>query len=196
MWPLPFIFYSKDGWKAIGIKKVEKPLWFIWGILLGIGAAFFIYFIGWSIFGNTIEHWYISILNQVISEDDRVGMSKAILFPIVTGPAILFSPIGEEFLFRGMIHEGFKKSTHIWRAGFVNSLAFAFIHIFHYGIAYNSSTGLKFHPWTGLLWFLFMAGVSGIFTLCREKSKSIFPAIVSHSAFNLTMNATIFLFLI
>ncbi|NHJ47741.1 MAG: CPBP family intramembrane metalloprotease [Asgard group archaeon] len=196
MWPLPFIFYSRDGWKALGIKKIEKPLWLIWGLLLGIGAAFLVYLIGWGIFGNTNEHWYSILLDQVISEEDRAGMQKAILFLIATGPAIVFSPVGEEFLFRGMIHEAFNGSTHKWRGGVINSLAFGLIHVFHYGVSYNSTTRLEFQPWTGLLWFVLMVGVSGLFTLCREKSKSIYPAIVSHSAFNLAMNASIFLLII
>lgn len=196
MWPLPFVFYTKSGWKNLGIKKIDKPWWILWGFLLGAGAALLVYFIGWGIFGNTNEHWYISLLNQIISEEDRALMSIGVLFPIVTIPAIIFSPIGEELLFRGMIHEAFKKNEAIWRAGIINSFAFALIHVFHYGIAYQPSTGLEFQPWTGLLWFLLMIGVSGIFTLCREKSGSIFPAMISHSAFNLTMNATIFLFLL
>ncbi|NHJ33438.1 MAG: CPBP family intramembrane metalloprotease [Asgard group archaeon] len=196
MWPLPFIFYSRGGWKALGIKKIEKPWWVLWGFLIGAGAALLIYFIGWGIFGNTNEHWYISLLNQVISEEDRAYMSTGVLFSIVTIPSIIFSPIGEELLFRGMIHEAFRKSGAVWRAGIINSLAFALIHIFHYGITNQPIIGFDFQPWTGLLWFFLMVGVSGIFTLCREKSGSIFPAMISHSAFNLAMNVSIFIFLI
>ena len=114
MWPLPFIFYSREGWKTLGIKKIEKPWWILWGFLLGAGAALLVYFIGWGIFGNTNEHWYIKLLNQVISEEDRAWMSTAVLFPIVTLPSIIFSPVGEELFFRGMIHEAFKKSNAVW----------------------------------------------------------------------------------
>jgi len=196
MWPLPFIFYSRMGWKAIGIRKIQKPLWFLWGFLLGVGAAFLVYFIGWEIFGNTNDHWYMAILDQVISEENRMYIDTTTLFFIATGPAIVFSPIGEEILFRGMIHETAKNSKKIWQGTIINSLAFGLIHIFHYGIAYDASEGLTVHLWTGLLWFVLMVGVSIIFTLCRERSKSIFPAIVAHSAFNLAMNVTIFLFLV
>ena len=56
MWPLPFIFYTKYGWKTIGLKKIEKPWWLLWGFLLGVGAAVFVYFIGWSVFRNTDDH--------------------------------------------------------------------------------------------------------------------------------------------
>ena len=51
MWPLPFIFYNRKGWKDIGIKKIEKPLWLLWGLLIGAGAAMIVYFIGWGLFG-------------------------------------------------------------------------------------------------------------------------------------------------
>ncbi|MBK5112127.1 MAG: CPBP family intramembrane metalloprotease [Candidatus Heimdallarchaeota archaeon] len=196
MWPLPFIFYSREGWKILGIKKIEKSWWILWGFLLGAGAALLVYFIGWGIFGNTNEHWYFKLLNQVISEEDRAWMSTAVLFPIVTLPSIIFSPVGEELFFRGMIHEAFKNSNAVWRGGIINSLAFALIHIFHYGITNQPIIGFDFQPWTGLLWFFLMVGVSGLFTLCREKSGSIFPAMVAHSAFNLAMNASIFIFLI
>ncbi len=196
MWPLPFIFYSRNNWKLLGLKKINKPWWILWGFLLGVGGAFIVYLIGWSIFGNTNDHWYISLLNQVISEENRAYMSNAVLFPIVTFPAIIFSPIGEELFFRGMIHEAFKKPEKIWLGGIVNSIAFGLIHIFHYGISYDSTNGFEIQPWTGLLWFFLMIGVSWLFTLTREKSGSIYPAIISHSAFNLAMNATIFLFLL
>ena len=196
MWPLPFIFYLREGWRILGLKKITKPWWILWGFLLGVAAAFLVYFVGWSIFRNTDEHWYVALLNQVISEEDRAYMSKAILFPIVTIPAIIFSPVGEELFFRGMIHEAFKKSEKIWLGGIANSLAFGLIHIFHYGIVYSSSSGLEILPWTGLLWFFLMVGVSWMFTLCRERSDSIYPAIVSHAAFNLGMNASIFIFLL
>ena len=35
MWFLPFFFFTKFGRKSIGIKKVEKPLWLLWGLLIG-----------------------------------------------------------------------------------------------------------------------------------------------------------------
>jgi len=196
MWPLPFIFYTKIGWKGLGLRKIEKPLWIIYGILLGAGSAIIVYLVGFGLFGNTNDHWFISLLNQVISEEDRAMINPTALFLIVTIPSIIFSPIGEEFLFRGLIHESFKFQEKKWLGYLANSLAFATIHIFHYGITYDAINGLEIQFLNGFVWFSLMMGVSIIFTLCKEKSNSIAPAILSHASFNLVMNVTTFLFII
>ena len=39
---------------------------------------------------------------------------------------------------------------------------------------------------------LVMVGLSWLFTLCRQRSGSIWPAVAAHSAFNLVMNVCIF----
>jgi hypothetical protein len=36
MWFLPFIFFTQSGRHAMGLKKVERPLWWLWGLLLVI----------------------------------------------------------------------------------------------------------------------------------------------------------------
>ena len=30
MWFLPFLFFSRFGWKSSGLRRVDKPLWFLW----------------------------------------------------------------------------------------------------------------------------------------------------------------------
>lgn len=194
MWFLPFIFFSKTGRRKMGLKKIEKPMWFLWSILLGVLSSLAIFLLGFLLFGHSDDNWFISILVQTGANQDIPGMSVFSLFLMFTIPSIVFSPIGEELFFRGMIQESVKEKKSKKKAIIINSLAFASIHLFHHGIVYNQN-GLNFLVLPGILWFFLMIALSWIFTECRERSGSIIPSIISHSAFNLTMMITIFMFL-
>ena len=195
MWFLPFIFLSRSGRLEIGIKRIEKPTW-IWGaLLLGAGGGIIVFIAGYVLFGNSENNWYISMRNSFQIDKTMMELPKIQLFLIYTFPALLFSPIGEEFFFRGIIHESIKINWGQRIAVWINALAFSGIHAFHHGI-YWDSTGIHVRIISGLLWFLIIMGLSWIFTKCREKSGSIWTSVIAHSAFNLSMNITIFLFLI
>jgi membrane protease YdiL (CAAX protease family) len=195
MWFLPFLFFSKHGRRSIGIKKVENPLWLLWGVLIGSFAAFAILGIGALFTMNNIEHWYISIVNQVISPEMRELLPFVSIFFMTTIPSMIFSPIGEELFFRGMIHETIREKTGEKIATLVNSFAFALVHIFHYGFVLDG-TKLQYLVGPGIVWFLLMFTLSVLFTVCRKKSGSIFPAILAHSSFNLVMCITTFCILL
>jgi membrane protease YdiL (CAAX protease family) len=49
---------------------------------------------------------------------------------------------------------------------------------------------------SGALWFSLMVALSGVLTLIRENSGSLWPGVVAHAVFNLSMNIIIFLFLL
>ena len=117
------------------------------------------------------------------------------MIAIFTIPAMIFSPIGEEFFFRGMIHESAKAHWGERAATLVNILAFGGIHLLHHGIARDAS-GWHLLIVPGLLWMLLVVGTSWLFTLCRKQSGSIWPAVLAHSTFNLVMNLAIFLILL
>jgi membrane protease YdiL (CAAX protease family) len=194
MWFLPFIFFSREGRTAMGMARVEKKGWILWGILLGLAGGFAVYALGCLLFGNSENNWYISLLNSYQIDGTMREMGTLPLFLIFTGPAILFSPVGEEFFFRGMIHESVREAGFPRAAAIVNALAFAAVHLLHHGI-FLGDAGLRILPVSGLIWFLLMMGASWSFTQCRLRSGSIWPAVLAHAAFNLSMNTAIFLFL-
>ncbi|MEM8526295.1 MAG: CPBP family intramembrane glutamic endopeptidase [Bacteroidota bacterium] len=107
----------------------------------------------------------------------------------ITG--MIFSPIGEEFLFRGLIHSSFTKSIGNLKASIIDSSAFALTHISHFGLVFISGEW-DFFALPTIIWVLCMFWVSVCFYLCRRKSKSILGAIICHSAFNLGMTYCIF----
>ncbi len=195
MWFLPFLFFNKTGWKRIGIRKIQNPLWILWGFLIGGVAALAIFGIGMLFTLNSTEHWFISIINQVMSPEVREMLPFTAVFFITTLPSMILSPIGEELFFRGMIHEVTKEKTNEFHAKVTNSLTFATVHIMHYGFIIEG-TNVDFLFGAGSVWFLLMFGLSMLFSICKSRSGSIFPAIIAHSSFNLFMCITAFFILL
>ncbi len=192
---LPFIFFSKAGRQTMGIKKADRPVWLLWGPLLGLGGALIIFAIGYGLYGTGLNNWYISIRNSWAIEAGMYQMPAMLLFVTYTIPALLFSPIGEEFFFRGMIHEGIQGPWGSKLALAGNALAFGSVHLLHHGITWDTG-GLHILWVSGLLWVILMVGMSWVFTLCRMRSGSIWAGVLAHLAFNLGMNVTIFGFLL
>jgi membrane protease YdiL (CAAX protease family) len=191
MWFLPFIFFTKGGRQAMGLKRVEYPPWLGWGLLLGMGASLAVFGIGWGLFGRGADNWYISVRDSFSIGAAQLQLPRLVLFLLYTLPAMLFSPIGEEFFFRGILHESVKEQWGVAVATLINAMAFGGIHLLHHGLRWDSTGGHLLFG-SGLLWVGLMMGLSWLFTICRQRSGSIWPAVVAHSGFNLVMNVTIF----
>src|SRR5437016_12693510 len=91
---------------------------------------------------------------------------------------MIFSPIGEEILFRGVIQQAF---TLRWKAGIgtaVNSFSFGLVHLLFHGIA-RDAAGIHLQFLSGSLMVLLMEATSYVFTLCRLRSASLWPAMRS-----------------
>lgn len=187
----PFVFLTKYGRKVIGLSKPKTYHWIFYAFIVGLIFSFILYFLGNLIYNHTFQNWYVYIgksynIPNGINFDD-----KAILFAIMAITGMIFSPIGEEFLFRGLIHSSFAKSIGNFKASIVDSAAFALTHISHFGLVFLNQ---EWHFFTlpTIIWVLSMFLVSILFYWCRKKSKSILGAIICHSAFNLGMTFCIF----
>jgi len=191
MWFLPFIFYAKDGRNAIGIQRIQHRRWLLWGVIIAALAALVTYFIGYELYGFGADNWFISLRDSFEIDETLMHLPRLQLFLIYTIPAILFSPLGEEFFFRGMIHTSVKKQLGVRGATVVNAVAFGGIHLLHHGFHWTSA-GLQFAWVSGSLWFMMMVALSWFFTQCRLRSDSIWPAVAAHAMFNLITNVTIF----
>lgn len=104
---------------------------------------------------------------------------------------MIFSPIGEEFLYRGVIHGSFVEKSGEFKASIYDSLAFALTHLAHFGIIYDGEAW-QFLLAPSILWVLSMFLVSQLFFRCKMMSQSIFGAVLSHSGYNLAMMYLIF----
>lgn len=190
----PFIFLNISGLKQIGFTKPKKYSWLLWSFLLGLGFSILLYFVGDLLYKNTIENWYVYIgksynISAEISPDD-----KFVIFIIMAITGMIFSPIGEELFFRGIVHSSFANSFGNVKASIIDSSSFAITHISHFGLVFiNNEWKLLAIP--TLIWVLSMFLASILFYACRKKTGSILGAIICHSAFNLGMIYCIFYFL-
>lgn len=187
----PSLFLTKFGRKQIGITRPRKYIWLIWTFFLGLTFSVLLHFLADFIYKDTFENWYVYIGKSYniplgIQPDD-----KFIMFVIMAITGMIFSPIGEELFFRGIVHSSFAKSFGNFKASIIDSSAFALTHVAHFGLVFiNSEWKLLTFP--TLIWVFSMFLVSLLFYVSRKKSGSILGAIVCHAAFNLGMIYCIF----
>ncbi|UNC91162.1 CPBP family intramembrane metalloprotease [Candidatus Contubernalis alkalaceticus] len=189
MWVLPVVFFHKNGRGKIGIKKADNRVWLLLSFFIGVLGAGVIYWLGHLLYGTGTENWGMTVVREYSAQGEALTPG---VFVVITFLSMLFSPIGEELFFRGMIHEVLAKrlSSYKW-AGFLSSISFAAIHIPHYDLIFAGRGFTNtFVPMS--LWFLFMFLVSYLFIYARSKSGSIFGAILCHSGYILGMNSYIY----
>jgi len=187
----PFIFLSKEGRKKIGIAKPQKYHWLTIAFVLGLAASFLLYLLAQVLYGDSYQNWYSYIGKSYNIPAGISANDKTILFLIMAITGMTFSPIGEEFFFRGIIQSSFAKSIGEQKASVVDCTAFALTHISHFGLVFINNEWI-FLPIPTLLWVLSMFLVSVLFFICRKYSGSIWGAVVCHAAFNLSMTYCIF----
>lgn len=190
----PFAFLSKYGRKAIGLTKPANFSWLVLSFIIGLVFSLLLYLLGELMYKDSIANWYVYIGNSYNIPANIQPDDKLILFAIMASTGMIFSPIGEELFFRGIIHSSFAKSVGNQKASVVDGSAFAITHLSHFGLVFVNN-GWKFLPLPALLWILSMFGVSLVFYWCRKKTGSILGAILCHAAFNLGMIYCIFYFL-
>lgn len=191
---LPWVLLTREGRLTIGLKKPMLSSQYILAVVCGFAAAALCFVLGLLLFGHGMDNWFVNIGNNYKSMMDTTGMSFLMLNLIFTLPAILFSPIGEEIFYRGVLQKTLEQKLSVTSSTVIECSLFALVHLVHHGII-KTAAGLDFLPASGLLWMLQMFLVAWIFSWLRAKSGSIYIAILAHMVFNLTMNLTIFLFL-
>lgn len=190
LWPLPWILSDKKNRRQLGFKAPESWDWLITGpilllVILGICVG-----LAWGIFGNSEDNWFVrhaltlkESLNQL---PDNTSLETK--FWMVTIPAMIFSPIGEEFLFRGFLLKSFEVELGFNTANIIQAVGFALAHLAHYGL-------LPFQPLLILVWLPSMFIAALVLGWIVKKSGSIWMGVISHLFFNFGMNAFVFLIL-
>lgn len=190
MWFVPFILLTKYGRRGIGFKPPVSCRRMIFSFLAGGLTCFVIFGLFLFLFDKSIENAFVYIGGNNPGST-ITGSDKSIYFWIAVIPSMIFSPVGEEFLYRGVIHGCFVPGFGEMKASLVDSLAFALTHIAHFGIVYTL-VEWRFLPVPAVLWVLSMFIVSRIFFKCKLYCNSIWGAVVAHSGFNFVMMYCIF----
>ncbi len=191
MWFAPFIFLTREGRREIGVKRSGKYLGLLYSFVLGILSCSLIFLLFYSLYDYSLSNAFVYISGSGSMPDDIPGPDKFMYFIIAAIPSMLFSPIGEEFLYRGVIHGSFVADFGDVKASYLDSLAFAVTHLAHFGIIYHAGKW-EFLPLPALLWVLSMFLVSRLFFRCKQMCDSVYGAILSHAGYNLAMMYFIF----
>jgi len=189
---LPFLLLDKDGRSFAKIKKPKGLVSLFKSFLIGGIVCYLIYLLGQIIYGDNSLNWFKYIGESYpINFETITANDKKIYFIVFLMIGMTFSPFGEELLYRGVIHSSFVKKLGENNSAIIDSMAFGFAHLAHYGLIYQENTWtFKFVP--ALLWISLMVMVGLVLNYCRRISNSIWGAIIAHMAFNITMIYLIF----
>jgi membrane protease YdiL (CAAX protease family) len=189
---LPFVLLTPTGRRHIGLVWPTRWSGVLFGGILGALSCTVLYYLSTSFFGlgegNSLVYisQTYSKLPPVLSNQDRL-----IYFLIFSTPSMLFSPIGEEIFYRGLVHECFVPSMGNKKAALIDSAAFSSVHLAHFGLVYLSGVW-QLLAGPALLWVASLFCTCLLFSVARKISGSILGAITAHAMFNLTMNYFIF----
>ncbi len=186
----PWIFLSRDGRRAMGLQKATSSSIYLPAIGLGAIAALGCFLLGLALFGTSADNWFVTIaVNFDRSVPDQLPVMQLYLMFTVT--AMIFSPIGEEIFFRGLLQSALETRLSPTASTWVECLAFGTVHLCHHGVVL-SAAGIGFLPRSAPVWFALMAAAGYLFAWLRARSRSLYPAIAAHVAFNFTMGTCIF----
>lgn len=182
---LPFILLTREGRRSIGFRKIRFPS-LIACFMAGISISFLVYLVGRWLHGHGESHWYVVVMKSF----DRDGVvaqlqGNVFLFLAVTLPTMIFSPLGEEFFFRGLLHDALSQRWGAGTAAVADPAFFGVTHLAHYGLVIAGGT-LTWQS-TAFLWVVLMAASSVLFYQARRWAGSIWGAVACHSGFNFAM---------
>ena len=194
MWTLPFLFLTRQGRREIGLcRQGITPVALVLCSLAGVVGSLLVFWIGMALYGNSPDNWCVSIRDSFQLDKMLAVMSPATAFAVIALATISFTPIGEEFFFRGLIQQSFTLRWNAVIAMLVNGLAYGLMHLLHVHGVWHDAAGFHLRLVSGALMVLLLAGMGAIFTLCRLWTGSLWCAVVAHAACNLAMISAIFL---
>ncbi|MBB4080851.1 hypothetical protein GGR28_003490 [Lewinella aquimaris] len=192
MWCTPWVFLTRSGRDRMEMKWPARPAWLLSGFVLGGGMCFLAYLVATLLYGDSVENWFVYISESYANVPSELAApDRLVYFLIYAVVGMTFSPIGEEFFYRGVVHECIASQWTDTSAALVDSLAFSVTHLAHFGLLYTAGqwrfAWLPAAVWMGLLFLTCL-----LFFAVRRKAGSIFGAVACHAGFNLAMAYFIF----
>jgi len=186
VWPMPWLLSDRHGRHAIGLRRTSLR-WLVLGPLVGLIALATCALAAWLLFDDSETNWFFqhALALGRAAEGLPEGSSLAQAFWFLTAPAMVFSPLAEEILFRGYVLKAFSVGFGSAVGLAVQAAAFSMLHLAHYGLRPLQAELIP-------LWLTSMFGVALVLGWLVRRSGSLWPAIAAHAVFNLSMNALTF----
>lgn len=191
---LPWWWLTAEGRRRIGLRRARSMRTALAAMAAGAALALACGAIGQVLFGAGPDHWYQSVAAYYRRQAAAQGLDRLGLYLMFTLPALIFSPIGEEIFFRGLLHSALAGRWGERWATWGEAGLFGVVHLAHHGVALTAD-GWTWRPVSAALWVLAMMAVALALAALRRVSGSLMPAILAHASFNAAMNAWIFMVL-
>ena len=171
-----YLFYLKDLKIIFTYKKINFS--FIVKILIYILSTRMIYYIIYFIFDNAFLFNFFKYFNDVLTGKKNITIYDILILekslkprfePFMLIGSVIFGPIFEEILYRGLMYNKLKEISNAFIGVLISSILFALLHIPKYGFGINT-------------FFLFLVGI--LLAYCYEKSNNIYVPIFVHSINN------------
>ena len=171
-----YLFYSKD-LKIIFIYKKLNFSVIIKGMIY-LSSIMMIYYIISFIFDNSFLFNFFKYFNDVLTGKKNITIYDILILekslkprfePFMLIGSVIFGPIFEEILYRGLMYNKLKEISNAFIGVLISSILFALLHIPKYGFGINT-------------FFLFLVGI--LLAYCYEKSNNIYVPIFVHSINN------------
>jgi membrane protease YdiL (CAAX protease family) len=189
---LPLIMLTREGRPRIGLARPSRWRWVVPALIAGVAMALTVHAAATALWGRTLSHPFAYIARSYAdvpaSPSDEDRLIYFIIFAVI---GMLFSPIGEELLYRGVAHESIAAGLGDRRAAIIDAAAFAVTHLAHFGLVFLAGAW-AFLPLPALFWVSAMFLASLAFYGFRRLTGSLVGAVTAHAGFNLAMNWVIF----
>ena len=187
---LPFALLDKTFRRPVGFVSMRWH-WIPISFVIGVIAALMVYLVAYLMFGNSELNWFVTIMKTFDNNDMlNLGRGSIVLFIVFTLPVMIFSPLGEEFFFRGLLHESLALRFSPRQALAADAGIFGVTHLAHYGL-YLQGGSVVLLP-SAFAWVCLMCATAVLFYQVKRYSGSIWGAVLCHSGFNFSMMAIIF----
>jgi CAAX protease family protein len=186
----PFVFLTREGRRSIGLYARPGAKWALLAVVMGALAAVGVGALGSLLYGGSLDNWYVTVAETMLSDERLRAVPTSQLLVTLAVPAALFSPVGEEMFFRGVLHASVAVRAGHGVAAVVSAAAFGLMHVFHHGVS-ATPTGVHVRLVSGGIWVVLTFALSLLLISIRLRSKSMWSAVACHAAFNVTMVAFI-----
>lgn len=189
---LPWIMCTRSGRRRIGFVRPRGGKAVALAIGMGAAACAATATLLTALFGQSLANPFVYIASSYSAIPHPLAdADRLIYFLIFVVINATLSPIGEEVLYRGMATEMLRTRLTGRTTAMIEAGVFALVHLAHFGIIFTVD-GWKVLPVPAALWCAAMFLTALVFARSRRAAGSLVGAILSHSAYNVTMTALIF----
>lgn len=171
-----YLLYLKEMKIIFTYKKLN--FFFIVKSLIYILSIGMIYYIIYFIFDNAFLFNFFKYFNDILTGKKNITIYDILILekslkprfePFMLIGSVIFGPIFEEILYRGLMYNKLKEISNAFIGVLISSILFALLHIPKYGFGTNT-------------FFLFLVGI--LLAYCYEKTNNIYVPILIHSINN------------